>query len=139
MATYKPNWSTMPLGANGQKLEFNRDYVCFSEDRAGERVTYKEVMFSQKPVTAEVILSGFNMWYTRGGDCEVTQIRVDAWIDCIGTEGWNPEFKTKEEIEKKERTVSIKFMYTLKDEDPTGPEDFNDACIGFTVIALTQP
>jgi hypothetical protein len=134
---YQPKWSTLPLGASGEKLEFIRDYDCFNEGRAGERVVYKEVEFSQKVEFAEVFLSGFNMWYTKGGDCEVMQIRVDAWVEAIGAQA--PDYFSVEARKKAERTVKVKLMYALTDEDTTGPEDFNDACIGFTVVALTKP
>lgn len=137
MPMYQPHWSSVPLDPAGHKLEFIRTYKCFTEGRAGERVVYKDIEFSQKVEFAEVILSGFNMWYTRGGDCEVQQIRIDAWIESIGAQA--PDYFTEEARLRAERTVKVKLMYTLIDEDPTGPEDFNDACIGFTVIALTRP
>lgn len=112
--------------------------MCFNEGRAGERVNYKSVEFSQEVVSAEVFLSGFNMWYTREGhDHEVMQLRVDAWVDHIGV--LNPEFMTEEEIKKAKRSATIKLMYAMTDEDTSDSDDFNDACIGFTVIALTKP
>lgn len=136
---YQPKWSTLPLGAAGEKLEFVRDFVCFHEGRSGERITYKVVEFSQEVKFAEVFLSGFNMWYTREEhDHEVMQLRVDAWVDNIGTPV-NPEFLTKEEIENKKKQVSVKLMYMMTDEDTTDDDDYNDACIGFTVVALTKP
>jgi hypothetical protein len=128
----------MPLGASGEKLEFLRDYACFNEGRAGERTVYKTVEFSQEVVSAEVFLSGFNMWYTREGhDHEVMQLRVDAFIDSIGC--GNPEFKTPEQIKQLNRSVVVKLMYVMTDEDTSDSDDFNDACIGFTVAALTKP
>lgn len=128
----------MPLSASGEKLEFIRDFKCFNEGRAGERIEYQTVEFSQEVVFAEVFISGFNMWYTREGhDHEVMQLRVDAWVDQIGVS--NPEFMTEEEIKKGERSVSIKLMYVMTDEDTSDSDDFNDACIGFTVVALTKP
>jgi hypothetical protein len=128
----------MPLGASGEKLEFIRDYKCFEKGRSGERIEYKTVEFSQEVVFAEVFLSGFNMWYTpEGNDHEVMQLRVDSWVDRIGVS--NPEFMTPEQIRQGKREVSIKLMYAMTDEDTSDSDDFNSACIGFTVVALTKP
>jgi hypothetical protein len=130
---YQNKWSTIPLGASGEKLEFLRDYACFGEDRAGERTTFKVIEFSQEVVFAEIFLSGFNMWYTREGhDHEVMQLRVDAWIEQIGHKAGSEDFMS-------DRNVKIKLMYVMTDEDTSDSDDFNEACIGFTVVALTKP
>jgi len=118
---------------SGEQLEVLRDFVCFKEGKAGERTAYKTVAFSKDVLAAEVFLSGFNMWQTRGGDSEVAQVRIDAWVNGIGT----PDPDNPNKIGNKNQ-VHLKFMYSLKDEDPTGQEDFNDSCIGFTVISKTK-
>jgi hypothetical protein len=122
---------------SGEQLEVLRDFVCFGEDKAGERTAYKIVTFQKGVLSAEVFLSGFNIWQTRGGDSEVAQIRVDAWVNVIGVGKPGPP-GTRGPGLPDPKNVSLKFMYSLKDEDPSGSEDFNDACIGFTVIAKTK-
>lgn len=117
----------------GEQLEVLRDHVCFGEGKAGERLQYKAVSFSKDVLAAEVFISGFNVWQTRGGDSEVSQFRIDAWINGIGT----PDPDNPSSIGNKNQ-VSLKFMYKSTDEDPTGGEDYNDACIGFTVLAKTK-
>ena len=114
---------------SGEQLEVLRHYVCFGEGKAGERTKEPTVRFSKAVLSAEVFISGFNMWQTRGGDSEIAQARIDAWVTEIG-----PQIVDT----KDPRSVKLKFMYSLKDEDPTGGEDFNDACIGYTVIAKTK-
>lgn len=118
---------------SGEQLEVLRDFVCFEEGKAGERTAYKTVVFLKDVLAAEVFLSGFNVWQTRGGDSEVAQSRIDAWVNGIGT----PDPDNPNNIGNKKQ-VYLKFMYSLKDEDPTGPEDFNSSCIGFTVISKTK-
>ncbi len=120
------------LGA-GEQLEVLRDFICFNEGRAGERVAYKNVVFFRNVLSAEVVLSGFNMWYTREGhDHEVMQERVDAWVNKIGLcDVDNPTLCDN-------RYVSLKFMYAMRDENTSDSDDFNQACIGFTVLARTR-
>jgi hypothetical protein len=118
---------------SGEQLEVLRDYICFNEGKAGERTTTKTVLFSKDVLSAEVVLSGFNVWQTRGGDSEVAQVRIDSWVTGIGT----PDPDNPKNIGNRNQ-VHLKFMYSLKDEDPTGKEDYNDACIGFTVVAKTK-
>jgi hypothetical protein len=118
---------------SGEHLEVLRDYACFGEGKAGERTTYKTVTFSKDVLSAEVFISGFNMWYTREGhDHEVMQERVDAWINGIGIR--EPD---SGKITNKNH-VAVKLMYVMKDEDTGDSDDFNNACIGFTVIARTK-
>jgi len=131
-ATPRNSWAAPP-----DQIEVLRDYGCFDEGRAGERTTMKTVTFSRPVVSAEVFLSGFNLWQTRGGDTEVRQIRVDSWVDAINVAPNNPP-GTRSPGLPDPKSVRVKLMYMLVDEDPTGSEDFNDACIGFTVIARTQ-
>ncbi len=126
----------IPL-ANNEKLEFFRDWGHIGDDRAGERSIYKAVSFSQKVVNAEVFISGFNIRQTRGGDTQVSQIRVDAWIESMGSQAH--DYFNPGERQEAERRVTVKLLFTLVDEDPTGHEDFNEANIGFTVIAHTVP
>ena len=116
----------------GERLQVVRDHVCFGSDNSGERVTYKEVRFSGEVLSAEVLISGFNIWQTKGGDSELSQLRIDAWVTGIGI----PE-PDSGVVGNKDR-VFLKLMYSFKDEDVSGPEDFNDACIGYTVIARTK-
>jgi hypothetical protein len=127
----------VPLGANGEKLEFIRDWAHLPEARAGAHEAYPTVEFSQKVKNAEIFLSGFGLRQTRGGDSEVAQIRVDAWIHSLFS--GNAEFLSAEERRRAERTVTIKLLYILVDEDPSGHEDFNEGAIGFTVVAHTEP
>lgn len=116
----------------GDRLEVLRDFVCFKEGQAGERTEYKGVTFSREVLSAEVYISGFNIWQTKGGDSEVSQIRIDAFVTAIGTPDPDSGVVGAKEF------VALKFIYVLKDEDSSGPEDFNDACIGFTVVAKTK-
>ncbi len=118
---------------SGEQLEVLRDYVCFNEGKAGERTTTKTVVFSKDVLSGELFISGFNVWQTRGGDSEVAQVRIDAWVTGIGV----PDPDNPTNIGNRNQ-VHLKFMYSLKDEDPTGKEDFNDACIGFTVLSKTK-
>lgn len=123
-------WSTSAIGSSKEHFEVLRDFVHFGEGRAGERVTYKTVVFSHPVLHAEVFLSGFNMFYTREGhDHEVMYERVDAWVDKIGV-------KQVDTIDP--RAVSVKLMYQMADEDTSDSDDFNDCYIGFTVLALTK-
>ncbi len=128
------SWSTPALGPNNEHFEVLRDYAHFGEDRAGERVIYKTVIFEHPVLNAEVFLSGFNIFYTREGhDHEVMQHRVDAWVDQIGVNtgpGIDPPYNSK--------AVSVKLMYSLTDEDTSDDDDYNDAYIGFTVLARTK-
>lgn len=127
------HWAVQP----GEQIEVLRDYVCFEEGRAGERRTAKTVTFFKPVLSAEVFLSGFNIWYTRGGDSEVRQHRVDAWVDAINVAPNYPP-DTRGPGLPDPKSVRLRFVYALTDEDTSGGEDFNDACIGFTVIARTK-
>jgi hypothetical protein len=122
-------WST-PLGTDNEHFEVLRDHVHFGEGRAGERVTYKTVVFKHPVVNAEVFLSGFNMFYTRqDNDHEVMHERVDAWVDKIGV-------KQVDTLDP--RAISVKLMYHMADEDTSHSDDYNDCYIGFTVLAHTK-
>jgi hypothetical protein len=127
------HWAVQP----GEQIEVLRDYVCFEEGRAGERKTARTVTFYKPVLSAEVFLSGFNIWYTRGGDSEVRQHRVDAWVDAINVAPNYPP-GTRGPGLPDPKSVRLSFIYALTDEDTGGGEDFNDACIGFTVIARTK-
>ena len=123
-------WSTPALAGANERLEILRDYVHFGEGKAGERVTYTTVRFEQPVVHAEAFLSGFNMFYTREGhDHEVMNERVDVWVDKIGV-------KQADDVDP--RAVQLKLMYQMQDEDTGDSDDYNDAYIGFTVLALTK-
>ena len=115
----------------GEHLEVLRDFVCFDEARAGERSMPRLVDFSHPVLSAEVFLSGFNLWYPGKNDHEVTQERVDAWIEQIGV--CDPDGGSCNN-----RRVYIRLTYVMKDEDTRQSDDFNRACIGFTVLARTK-
>lgn len=135
MEISRQHWS-VPIGSGGERIEFIRDWTHLREARCGENVVYPFVECDQKVVNASVFLSGFNIRQTRGGDSEVSQIRVESWVD---EPSGIDDVASPEQIKKAERTVNLKLMYVLKDEDPTGDEDFNEGAIGFTVIAHTVP
>jgi hypothetical protein len=124
-----------PFGAGGERIEICRGTVRFDERRAGDTTPYQGppgpvVEFGHRVLWAEVLLSGFHLWQTRGGDSEVADLAVDAHVESIGFgEPDDPASRRK---------VLLKLQYWFKDEDPTGGEDFNDCFIGFTVIALTK-
>ena len=123
------SWS-VPL-ANGERLAFIRDSHHFPEDRAGTRQAEVSARFSQKVVSAQTFISGFNMTYTREDhDHEVTSLRVDSWVKKIGSEG--PEFPD-------DNVVFVELTYALTDEDTSDDDDFNTCWIGYTVSAHTKP
>lgn len=125
---------------SGEQLEVLRDYVCFGEGRAGEREITKGVTFSRDVLSAEVFISGFNMWYTKEGhDHEVSQLRVDAWVYALGVgKGCGSEPETRCTDPPDPKNVGLRFMYAMTDENTGDDDDFNDACIGFTVLARTK-
>lgn len=128
-------WTSPAFGQAGECLEFIRGAVNFGERKAGDETPYPGppgavVKFSRPVLHAEVFLSGFNLWQTRGGDSEVAQIRVDAHVESIGYgDPDSPDYGKK---------VALDLVYSLRDEDPTGSEDYNDAWIGFTVLGVTK-
>jgi len=90
-------------------------------------------VFFRNVLSAEVVLSGFNMWYTRAGhDHEVLRERVDAWITKIGV--CAPDNPTLCD----NRYVSLQLTYAMLDENTGNSDDFNQACIGLTVLARTR-
>jgi len=116
----------------GEQFEVLRDSLCFGEGRAGERTAYKIVKLSKNVLSAEVFISGFKIWYTREGhDHEVLEQRVEAWVDSIGVSEPGSAVPDKS-------LIRVKLVYSMRDEDTTDEDDFNDACIGFTVIARTR-
>ncbi|MCB0192695.1 MAG: hypothetical protein KDJ65_12185 [Anaerolineae bacterium] len=122
---------------DGDQLEILRDHVCFPEGR-GELNTSKTVTFSRDVVSAEVFLSGFNIWYTRSGpEHEVAQLRVDSWVRAIGVgPGCPPGTRCINQPDP--RNVGLDFKVVLRDEDTGSSNDNNEACIGFTVLARTK-
>jgi len=118
---------------SGEQLEVLRDHVCFEEGRAGERNIFQMVTFSKDVLSAEVFISGYDIWQQRGGDSEVARLRVDAHVKGIGIP--NPDNPS---IIGSKNKVQLEFIYAFYDEDPTGKEDYNRSCIGFTVIAKTK-
>ena len=123
-------WATQAIPTTGERLEVLRDYVHFGEGKAGERTTYKIVRFAHPVQHAEAFISGFNMFYTREDhDHEVMKERVDVFIDKIGV-------KQVDVVDQ--RAVQVKVMYQMEDEDTSDSDDYNDAYVGFTVLAVTK-
>ena len=116
----------------GEYVEIVRDFVCFGEGRAGYRTASASKQFSREVLSAEVMISGFNMWYTRERhDHAVLNENVDAWVVAIGL----PDPDTGQ-VDR--RFVALKFQYAMVDKDTSGSDDYNDACIGYTVMARTK-
>lgn len=115
----------------GEYLEIVRDFVCFGEGSAGSRQAYRSKQFSREVLSAEVMISGFNMWYTREGHAHgVLNENVDAWV--VGY----LEDPDSHQIDR--RMINLKFQYVMVDDIPVNSDDYNDACIGYTVIARTK-
>jgi hypothetical protein len=125
----RDHWATATAGGT---LEFKRDYVCFGSGRGGPRSTLLSVgPFNGRVLQAEIFLSGFSFWYTGSADNELHNLAVDSWVERVGVAG--PDKPNPE------RYVEAKILIDLRDGNPGSSDDNHQACVGYTIIALTQP
>lgn len=129
------DWWTTPEFQDGSRLEFIKGYCEFHKSR-GEREVFGKIVFEDREILqASVYLTGFNMMYTEGVDHRVLKSRVDIWVNEIWINDpvnnpWDHVYGS---------TLQLKLRYGMEDEDTQNSDDYNNAWIGFNVIALTRP
>lgn len=122
---------------NGQQLEFKRDFACFGSERGGPRHWFYNVgPFNGSVQRAEVFLSGFSFWYSGRADNELHNLAVDSLVEKLRAR--NEPGPPGRQVEDP-RYIIVKILIDLRDEDPSDSDDAHQACVGYTVIALTQP
>lgn len=115
-------FSTSTFGDSNQKLEFQRNFYCWPSSDEKERVKQVTIDYGNRRVLhAEAFLSGFNVWDRFASLTTVDQVRADATIVSITN-----------------NRVVLELVYAFS-SSLEKPRFSTEACIGWTVLAITVP
>lgn len=116
------SFATAAFGDSGQRLEFRRNFYCWPSSDAEERVHRITIGFGNRKVLhAEAFLSGFNVWDRFASLTTVNRVRADASIV---------------EIAGNKVVLELTYAFSSSSEKPRFS---TEACIGWTVLAITVP
>lgn len=110
------------FGNSNQKLNFTRDFYCWPSSDEKERFHRITIGYGDRKVLhAEAFLSGFNVWDRFASLTTVDQVRAEANIVSI----------TGNQV-----VVELVYAFSSSLEKPRFS---TEACIGWTVLAITVP